>query len=176
MSTSITTQPSTSFKSTNHFYTIWYPSIETTTLSYKNDVNFFSSSSSSSSSSSTSSSSSSSISSSTDTSNNISKSNVESTPFITDISTMYPVTSKEISQTETVSLEPRTFSNVSNEIHSMSSTLKIETEYSTHKLIYNETNTTEIIYQENDGRTLKSINDTSSSEEGSTMEYTSSTR
>lgn len=89
---------------------------------------------------------------------------------------MYPVTSKEISQTETVSLEPRTFSNVSNEIHSMSSTLKIETEYSTHKLIYNETNTTEIIYQENDGRTLKSINDTSSSEEGSTMEYTSSTR
>ncbi|PBC29466.1 Protein eyes shut [Apis cerana cerana] len=147
MSTSITTQPSTSFKNINHFYTIC------------------------------SSSSSSSSSSSTDTSSNISKSSVESTPFITDISTMYPVTSKEISQTETVSLEPRTFPNVSNEIHSMSSTLKIETEYSTHKLIYNETNTTEITYQENDSRTPnRSISDTSSSEEGSTMGYILSTR
>lgn len=156
--TASTLQSSISFKSTSPSYTKWYPFVETTSsTANKDDVNYFSS-----------------ISSSTSTSSSISGSSVTgSTQFVTDISPPYSITSKEISQTETI-LEPRTFPSVSSEVYSVTSTIKTEAEYLTEKSISNET-ITDIIHQENSARTFAPMNETSSSEKGNTVAYTSST-
>lgn len=146
---STTVQSSTPLKSTSRFHTTWYPFVETTSSTDKN-FDFLTSSSS--------------------TSSSISGS-TESTPFVTDVSPTYSVTSKQITETETLSLEPRTFHSVSDEIHT--STTKVE-EYLTEKSIYNETMTTEIMSQENGGRMFTSTSDTSS-EASSTTKYVPST-
>lgn len=152
---STTAQSSTSLKSTSRLYTIWYPFIETTSSTDKS-FNFLSSSSD------------------TTISSNIGGSTTESTPFVTDVSAVYSVTSKEISQTETVSLEPRTFPSVSSEVYSVTSPIKVETEYLTQKSIHNETTTTEIIYQENGDRMFTSTGNTTP-ESSSTTRYVPST-
>ncbi|XP_050588144.1 protein eyes shut [Bombus affinis] len=152
---STTAQSSTSLKSTSRLYTIWYPFIETTSSTDKS-FNFLSSSSD------------------TTISSNIGGSTTESTPFVTDVSAVYSVTSKEISQTETVSLEPRTFPSVSSEVYSVTSPIKVETEYLTQKSIHNETTTTEIIYQENGDRMFTSTGNTTP-ETSSTTRYVPST-
>ncbi|XP_043517283.1 protein eyes shut isoform X1 [Frieseomelitta varia] len=149
---STTVQSSTPFKSTNRAHTIWYPFVETTSSTDKN-FDFLTSSSS--------------------TSSSISGSTTESPPFVTNVSPTYSVTSKQITETETVSLEPRTFHSIADEIHSITSTTKVE-EYLTQKSIYNETMMTEIMSQENGGRMFTSTSDTSS-EASSTTKYVPST-
>ncbi|OAD59832.1 Protein eyes shut, partial [Eufriesea mexicana] len=153
--TASTLQSSVSFSPS---YTKWYPFIETTSsTANKDDVNYFSS-----------------ISSSTSTSSSIIGSSATgSIQFVTDISPPYSITSKEMSQTETI-LEPRTFPSVSSEAYSVTSTIRTEAEYLTQKSIYNET-MTDIIHQENNARTFAPINNTSSSEADNTVAYTSST-
>ncbi|CAK9831479.1 Protein eyes shut [Anthophora retusa] len=162
MTISTTAQSSTSSRSTSRLYTKWYPFTETTLSTLdRNGINVFSSSTGSSSSSSSSSS---------------SGSSTESTPtFVTNVSSIYSVTGKEMSQTETVSLEPRILSTILSEVSSVTSTIKIEAEYLTQKSIHNETTATEVIYQENGGKTFASISDTSPYEESSTIGYVSST-
>ncbi|CAL7951647.1 unnamed protein product [Xylocopa violacea] len=156
--TSITVESSTSLESTSRSYTSWYPfTVRTSSTVNKNDINFVSSSSS------------------TSTSNISSGSSTETMPFISDISSMYSVASKEISQTEAVTLEPRTFPTASSEVSSVTSVIKVEAEHSTQKSVHNDTTATETIYQEDSGKTFVSIADRSSSEASTTMEYISST-
>lgn len=149
---STTVESSTPLKSTNRFHTIWYPFVETTSSTDKN-FDFLTSSSS--------------------TSSSISESTTESPLFVANVSPTYSVTNKQITETETVSLEPRTFHSISDEIHSITLTTKVE-EYLTQKSIYNETMMTEIMSQENGGRMFTSTSDTSS-EASSTTKYVPST-
>ncbi|KAK1120827.1 hypothetical protein K0M31_011030 [Melipona bicolor] len=149
---STTVQSSTPLKTINRFHTIWYPFVETTSSTDKN-FDFLTSSSS--------------------TSSSISGSTTESPPFFNNISPTYSVTTKQITETETVSLEPRIFHSISNEIYSTTSTTKVE-EYLTQKSIYNETMITEIMSQENGGRMFTSTSNTSS-EASSTTRYVPST-
>ncbi|XP_043249526.1 protein eyes shut [Colletes gigas] len=149
-----TTQSPTSLKNTNRSYTKWYYLTETPSSIGKNGVTFFDSSGSTS---------------------------TETTQLITDISSVYTVGSKEISQSETVSLEPRTFPDISNEVSPMSLTVKIEPEYTTQKSIRNESTTAgsttiETTYQEEGTGTFVSIGDTTISDANSTTRYFPTTK
>ncbi|XP_076642313.1 eyes shut isoform X2 [Halictus rubicundus] len=144
---SATTESSTSIKETSRSFTKWYPFTETTTTTDKNG--FFGSSSSSSS--------------------------TEANTLLTDTSSIYSITTKEISQTETVSLEPRTFPHVSTEVSATSQTLKIENEYATEKSSRNESATTETMYQREGTGTSITISEAMSSETSNTPRYTPTT-
>lgn len=84
-------------------------------------------------------------------------------------------TSKEISQTETISLEPRTFPDVSSEILPVTSTGIVEIEYETQKSFRNESTTTET-YRTESAKTSTTVNDAFSSEASSTTGHVPSTR
>ncbi|XP_017886693.1 protein eyes shut [Ceratina calcarata] len=144
MSSVTSTTVQSSSKGTSRSYTKWYPFTETSSTD-RTEVDFFTSSSSGS-------------------------SDGTETTFVT--TPMY-ITSKEMSQTEIVSLETQTFSNVSSEVPSIVPTLKIEAEHGTPKFGLNET-TTETIYQEN-GRTFASVHPTDSLTSEATMGYVPST-
>ncbi|XP_076687033.1 eyes shut isoform X2 [Andrena cerasifolii] len=144
---STTAQSSTSTTGTSRLYTKWYPFTETLSTLDRNGGNFFSSSSGSS---------------------------TGTTPFVVDVS-VYSATTKEVSKTESVSLEARTFPSVWSEISSMTPTMKVETEYETRKSIHNESTTAETTYQGEDTRAFTTISDTSSSEASSTAGYVPST-
>nr|XP_031825874.1 protein eyes shut [Nomia melanderi] len=115
------TESSTSFEDISRPYTQWYPFTET--LSTTSKTSFFGSTGSSSSSS----------------------SSTDSSTFLTEVSSIYSIATKEMPQTETAPLEPRTFPDVSSEI-SVTSTLRIETDYATEKSSRNESTTTETSY------------------------------
>ncbi|XP_076278959.1 eyes shut isoform X2 [Lasioglossum baleicum] len=142
-----TTESSTSIKETSRSFTKWYPFTETTSTTDKND--FFGSSSSSS---------------------------TDANTLLTDASSIYSITTKEMSQTETVSLEPRTFPHVSTEVSATSQTLKIENEYATEMLSRNESAITETTYQrEGTGAASVTISEAMSSETSNTPRYTPTT-
>ncbi|XP_076162943.1 eyes shut [Ptiloglossa arizonensis] len=146
---SMTTQSSTFFKSTSRSYTKWYPVTETSSTIDKNGVTFF---------------------------GNSGGSSTETTSSLTDVTSIYSVGSKGISQTETVPLEPRTFPDTSNDVSPLYSTVKIETEYETQKSVRNESTTVETTYQEESTETFASIGDTTLFETNSTSGDVPTTR
>ncbi|XP_076237412.1 eyes shut [Calliopsis andreniformis] len=143
-------QSSTSSTSTSRFYTKWYPFTETSSTLDRSGITFFGSSSS--------------------------DSNTETTPFGTEVSSLYSVTRNEVFETESVSIEPRTFSGISSEVLPVTTTVKVEMEYGTQKSFHNESTTTKMTYQGEDARTFTAISDTSPSETSSTTEYIPTTR
>lgn len=145
----MTTQSSTFFKSTSRSYTKWYPVTETSSTIDKNGVTFF---------------------------GNSGGSSTETTSSLTDVTSIYSVGSKGISQTETVPLEPRTFPDTSNDVSPLYSTVKIETEYETQKSVRNESTTVETTYQEESTETFASIGDTTLFETNSTSGDVPTTR
>ncbi|XP_076389101.1 eyes shut [Megachile rotundata] len=151
LTTSPTAQSSTSVKSSSHFYTRWYPFIETTPSTLdRNNISVFTSSS------------------------GTSTASTEVTP-LNDVTSMYSVTDKETSEAERISSESRTLSTVLSEVSSMPSTMRVGTEFFTQKSFRNENTTAgEITYQEEAARTSVSINGTTS-EAGSTVGYSSYT-
>ncbi|XP_054001901.1 protein eyes shut isoform X1 [Hylaeus anthracinus] len=144
-----TTQSSMTSKSTGRSYTKWYPFTDTPFTIDKNGTTLFGSSGDSA---------------------------TETTPLVTDVSSIYSIEGKGTSQTETVSMEPREFPDTSNEMSPMTSTVKAETEYPTQKSARNESTTADTTYQEEGTGTFASISDTTPSEANSTTRYVPITR
>ncbi|XP_078051151.1 eyes shut [Augochlora pura] len=104
-----------------------------------------------------------------------SSSSTDTSTLLTDASSIYSITAKDVSQTETVSLEPRTFSDVLGEATATSPTLKVENEYHTEKPSRNETVATETTYQREGTETSVAIGETTTSETSETPRFTPTT-